>query len=444
MRRFTSAVVAVTALSACHGKAGRPSPGASAAPTQPSALAVSSGAAASSAPSASSAAIAPSAAASVVDGAAASAAPSVPDRSPAAGADACTLLRGPIQLSFTGAATLVAVPGAAPDQDPRIFFNHDGVAKAATLPRSPKPATKDAAKKPERLALGEPAERATAPGCVTASGYLFCMSAAGAIHRTTLAGEGDTLMATGRAGSSIAAAAIGPGHTVLAFLGDRRTSEGAVTLAFAALDEQPPLLLSEDGSGATFVALAPRADQVIAMYVDARRALTPLHARVLGAEAGKLKLGTDAVLFVGEGTDARTACTVAVGGSGACFGLLPISKDATTFGLAAVRIDETPRDDAPVTWSAYPGGIDRAPVAATSGVTPVRVLRVRPASADPKAKSVLELGEIDDKGAFKALCVTAESASFGDVSLLSDRFGTLWIAYTDADGTWIERRGKPL
>jgi hypothetical protein len=355
------------------------------------------------------------------------------------------LLRGPIQLGLTGAAILWMDDDAGPDMDPRIVFNREGIPRRVTLPRLPKAdAAKPAGTKPERLALGEPVERATAPGCASAGGFLYCMSTSGALHRTTLAGDGDTLIGAGRPGASISASPIGAGHTVVAFLGDRKTSEGLMTLAFAALDDSPPVQLSEDGSGATFVALAPRADHALAMYIDARRALTPLHARTLAVKVGKLDLGSDAVIFVGEGTEGRSAGAVVVGPSGAAYGLLPIFKDATTFGLAAIRIDERPRDDAAVTWSAYPGGLDNAPVATTIGVSPVRVLRVRPASSEPTAKKVLELGEIEDSGAWKPLCAVAERGSFNDVSLLADRFGTLWIVYTDGDGTWIERRGKPL
>ena len=334
---------------------------------------------------------------------------------------------------------------AGPDMDPRIVFNRAGIPRRVTLPVAPKAdAGKPAGKKAERLALGEPAERTTAPGCASAGGFLFCMSASGALHRTTLAGENEVLIGQGRSGASIAASTIGPGHTVVAFLGDRKTTEGVVTMAFAALDTSAPVQLSEEGSGATFVALAPRADQAVAMYIDARRALTPLHARVLTAKAGKLELDRDAVLFVGEGTEGRTTGAMVVGPSGAAYGLLPLFKDTTTFGLASIRIDERPRDDAEVTWSAYPGGLDNAPVAATSGVSPMRVLRVRPASGEVGAKKVLELGEITDNGAWSPLCSVAERAGFNDVSLLADRFGTLWIVYTDGDGTWIERRGKAL
>jgi hypothetical protein len=362
-----------------------------------------------------------------------------------------------VQLSFTGAVTVWPSDDGGPDQDPRIVFNRDGVPRAVTLPppapraagsarpAAGKPAGSAAAKgaeKLERLALAEPAERATSPGCALAGGYLFCMAASGDLHRSTRAGEGDVVLAKARPGTPIAASTLGVGHTAYAFIADRKTSEGVVSVAHVGLDEAPPQQLSEDGSGATFVALAPRGEQAVAMYIDARRAMTPLHARVLGADPGRLRLGGDAVLFVGEGSETRVAGALVLGESGPAFGLLPGFKDATTFGVAAIRIDEQPHDDAPVTWSTYPSGMDRAAIAATRGVSPRRVLLARPASSDAKGKQVLELGEIEDTGAFKGLCTVAEGASFGDLGLTADRFGTLWLSYTDAEGTWIERRGK--
>ncbi|MEO7330275.1 MAG: hypothetical protein ABI193_16990 [Minicystis sp.] len=377
-----------------------------------------------------------------------------PGRPPASRADACHPLKGPIQLSFTGAATVLPSDDGGPDQDPRIVFNRDGVPKAVTLPSmaapkiegsakvtAGKPAAKVAAKS-ERLALAEPAEAATAPGCALAGSSLFCMAANGDLHRTTRNGEGDVVLAKARPGTPIAASTLGVGRTAYAFLADRKTSEGVMSLAFAALDEGAPVQLSEDGSGATFVALAPRGEQAVAMYIDGRRAMTPLHARVLSAEPGRMRLGGDAVLFVGEGSETRVSGALVLGESGPAFGLLPGFKDATTFGMAAIRIDDQPHDDAPVTWSTYPSGMDRAAIAATHGVSPRRVLLARPATSDAKGKKVLELGEIEDTGAFKGLCAVAEGPSFGDLGLRADRFGTLWLTYTDAEGTWIERRGK--
>ena len=354
--------------------------------------------------------------------------------------DACRVTRGPIQLSFTGPVTLLQ--GEA-EGDPRILFNRDGVPRSVTLPapaKKPDPPAKTARPAPsERLSLGEPAERASSPGCAAAGSSLFCLDRSGALHRSGPDGEGAAVVAQARAGSPVAATSFAGGHLVYAFLADRKTTEGATTLAFAAVDDGPPLTLSEDGSGATFVTLASRGEDALAMYIDARRVLTPVHARVLRFD-GKLSLGPDAVLFVGRCTDGRTAGAIARGASGHELVLLPIDRDERSFGLAAIRVEEQPRDDAAATWSTYPATPDRPAIAATQGAWPIRVLRVRPVDAQPRAKVVLELGEVDAAGVFKALCPVAEGTAFSDLAMLVDRTGALWIAYTDGDGTWIERR----
>ena len=262
-------------------------------------------------------------------------------------------------------------------------------AKAAPPPgKAGKAAAKEA--KPERLALAGAAERAASPGCAAAGGALFCLDKGGGVHRWTLHGDGGDVIAQARSGSPLTAAALAGGHVAYAFLADRRTTEGATTLAFVALDDATPITLSEDGSGATHVVLASRGDDAVALYVDARRVLTPVHARVLSAPSGKLVLGTDAVVFVGGGTDGRTLGTIARE-DGHELALLPIDKDDKAFGMAAIRVEEQPRDDAAVTWSLYPATMERPAIAATQGVTPIRVLYARPASADPKGKKVLEL-----------------------------------------------------
>ncbi len=350
------------------------------------------------------------------------------------------MTRGPIQLSFTGPVTLVH---GDVDGEPRVLFNRDGVPRAVTLPapakRADPPAKNAKPAAPERLSLGEPAERASSPACAAAGGSLFCLDRAGAVHRSGPGGEGSTVVAQARAGSPVAAASFAGGHLVYAFLADRATTEGATTLAFAAVDDGPPTTLSEDGSGATFVSLATRGEEALAMYIDARRVLTPVHARVLRF-TGKLGLGPDAVLFVGSGTDGRTAGAIARGATGHELVLLPIDRDERTFGLAAIRVEDQPRDDAATTWSTYPAAPERGVVAATNGAWPIRVLRVRPVDAQPKAQGVLELGEVDAAGVWKELCPVAQSATFRDLAMHVDRTGALWIAYTDGEGTWIERR----
>ncbi|APR84684.1 Hypothetical protein A7982_10033 [Minicystis rosea] len=377
-------------------------------------------------------------------GSAASSAPAVPLEP----GDICRVTRGPMQVPFTGQA-LLWIDEASPEREVRVVFNHDGVPRAASLPAAAKPAPPakngkrgDTKRAPERLALSEPAERLVLPPCAFAGGSFFCVDKSGAIHRSRTLGEEGAVVAQARSGSPVAAASIGGSHVVYAFLADRKTTEGAVTLAFAGFDDQTPITLSEDGAGATFVTLAPRGEEVVAMYIDARRVLTPVHARVLTGGSGKLSRGPDAVLFVGSGTDARTAGVIAQGGPGSELVLLALEKDEKEFGMAAVQLDEQPRDDARVTWSIYPAGIDHGQIAATQGSTPMRVLRVRPASAEPKAKKVLELGELSGGGVYKPSCPVAEGSKFVDPAILVDRQGAVWLAYTDGDGTWIERRGR--
>jgi hypothetical protein len=352
----------------------------------------------------------------------------------------CRVTRGPIQLSLTGPVTLMHGAG---NGDPRIVFNRDGVARAVSLPA--KSAVKAADAGSERLALGEPAERASYPACAAAGGLIFCGDKSGGIHRSRVTADGiaaeGAVVAQARPGSPLAAATIAGDHVVYAFLADRKTAEGTTTLAFAGLDDATPILLSEDGSGATFVSLASRGEQVLAMYVDARRVLTPVHARVLTA-GGKLGLGTDAVVFVGSGTDGRSPAAIAQGANGNEYALLPMDKDDRTFGLAAMRIEEQPHDDATTVWSPYPSAMDRPAIAATQGAWPIHVLRSAPAAAQAPGKLVLELGQLDAAGVWKPLCSVAEGTAFADLSMLVDRTGALWIAYTDAEGTWIERRGR--
>src|SRR6185503_15929839 len=61
---------------------------------------------------------------------------------PVSASEPCTVQRGPIQLAFTGAATVWVSDDAGPDQAPHIVFNRDGLPRPVTLPPpSPRPDT---------------------------------------------------------------------------------------------------------------------------------------------------------------------------------------------------------------------------------------------------------------------------------------------------------------
>lgn len=432
-------VLAVLAIAGCRQRADPPDAGA-----PDAAGPVASGAPDASAPAPQQTSAAPSSSAS-----------SSPASSSSAGAavgEGCKLLRGPQRLSLRGPA-LLWTPDPAARGDFRIIFNRDGAAQQLTpafaglgiagVGRRPG----GRLTQPADVLLdagagdGEGPARAAWPACAVADRFVFCMDTSGAIRRTPLSGGPEVPVGFGRRGSGIAAVALPGGHTLLAFLADRKTSEGVVTQAFAVLDDKPAVPLSEEGSGATFVTLAPWKGRAMAMYIDARVALTPVHARPVGMTGeGKLEIGRDAVIFVGGAGESRTGGALAVGADGPLFALAPVASDASGFGMAAIRIDDAPWDDMPAVWSPYPNGLSPAPIAATQGTSPIHVARVRPKAREPSAPHVLEIGRLDGEGRFTARCQVAEGRSFKHVAIEADREGALWLAYTTGTATFVEQR----
>jgi hypothetical protein len=266
----------------------------------------------------------------------------------------------------------------------------------------------------------------------------------GAIRRTALSGSGGAkVVARAKPSTHYSAAALGGDHVVLAYLDERKSTEGIVWEAFATADDGDDVRrLSEDGNGATFVDLAPRGSEVVALLVDARAALTPVHARVLTWEADRVAVSPDVVVFVGGPPERRTAGALAVGANDPSFGLLPMPSD-DGFGLAVIRIDKKPVVDAPVVWSTYPNGLDPAAVAATRGGSPVRVARVRPAARAPDSLRVVELGKLEPDGTFVSHGVLARAKKILDLVVETDRFGALWVYYTADEKSFLERVSCP-
>ena len=275
-----------------------------------------------------------------------------PTAASVAAAAGCRVLRGPIELPLHAPAAL-ALRGDVLD----IVQNDDGKPHRVSLPVSPVPGDASA---PAR----EPAEGGVRSGygvaCALAGERVFCSDRTGAVRRSARDGSGDRIVASSRTGSRIGAAVLAGSHAALAYLASRQTSEGWVSESWLAVDDEPPVRLSEDGSGATFITLVARGASVQALSVDARAALSALHLRPITFE-GKAHLGEDVVLFVGGPGDRRMIATLAAPPAGPGWALLPIARDATTFGVAAVRVDDPPRVDEPVVWSLYLNGLDPAP-----------------------------------------------------------------------------------
>jgi hypothetical protein len=318
------------------------------------------------------------------------------------------------------------------------IFNQDGHPLTISFPAGPPPKIGSAR---ETIDAGAAvAAPVVDVPCAVADDVTFCPDRSGDVHRARRGSDGDRVVANGRPRSHVAAAVVGGIHAVLAYLASRQTSEGWVTEAWIESDDDPPVRLSEDGSGATSVALAPRGGSLLALSVDARAALTAMHARPIAYD-GRLHLGEDAVLFVGGPGDRRTAATLAVPPTGTVFGLLPIARGVSEFGMALVTIEDPPRVDEPVSWSLYDNGLDPAPVAAAVLGGRPWALRVRPQSPEPKAAQVLELGTLGDAGRppFTSRALVATAAAATHVDLAVDAFGAVWATWVDAAGSWLER-----
>ncbi len=348
-----------------------------------------------------------------------------------AGTNACRRTYGPLQQPFLGEVALVPA-----DDGVLLVTQEDGVPTVTRL----SPADADAPA-PSTVDAGLP--RVSSPPCAIAGSFSFCMDPGGSIHKRPLLTEGrDVVVARTRPGTSFAAEAFDGGHVVVAYLADRQTTEGSVSQAFAILDEGPPLRLSDEGSGTTSVSLARRGTTIVALLLDGRVAMTPVHARVLRAENGKLEASEDAVVFVGGGAEAYTRGTLGLARGGEAFALVPIAGE-TGFGLATVRIDDPPHTDEPTTWSLYLNGLDPAPVVATEGTSPIRVARVRPLEARPDAPRGLELGKLDEAGSFVSYGLVGSKGRVKSAAIAVDKAGMVWLAFTDGAGTWVERRACP-
>jgi hypothetical protein len=347
-----------------------------------------------------------------------------------AGVNACRTVYGPAQQPFVGELALVPT-----DTGVLLVTHHDGVPTVTRVV-----ASVDAAP-PSVVDAGLRA--VTSPPCAVAGAFSFCMDPGGAIHKRPLESEGrDVVVARGRPGTVFAAELIDSIHIVVAYLADRNTTEGVVSAAFASLDDGPPIRLSDEGTGTTYLALAPRGTGLLVFLVDGRVAMTPAHARALTVAQGKLAVGEDAVLFVGGGAEANTRGALGTSANGAAFALLPVGGE-TGFGMASIRIDDPPHIDEPTTWSLYLNGLDPAPIAATRGTSPIRVARVRPLEKAADGPRGLELGRLDDAGAFISYGLVGSKGRVRSAALTVDKAGMLWLAFTDGAGTWLERRTCP-
>jgi hypothetical protein len=193
--------------------------------------------------------------------------------------------------------------------------------------------------------------------------------------------------------------------------------------------------LTPDGAGASSVALTPQGDSAIALGLDGRSGMTPLHARRLRLLPNRkdVWLGPDQVAWVGGGAQSTTEIAAATRGD-EVWAFLAIEQDATHFGLAQIRIGKEPRVDVPASFVPFANGINTSPVAGARICGRQAVVYARPSTAAPFAPQELILAELGPDG-LSGGDVVVRAKAFADASLASVEGGGL-LAYTADRRTW--------
>jgi hypothetical protein len=266
-----------------------------------------------------------------------------------------------------------------------------------------------------------------APG--VAAGFAHWVSGGRLVRRRADgSGELETLADDARDGTRVAAATLTSGAAI-AYLG--RPDREGTSRAKLWLAPGRTLDLTPEGAGASSVALALLDSRLIAVSIDGRSAMTPVHARSVSVVGpGAPKLGPDVVAWVAGPAHSFTEVTAGTDGTSA-WALLPIERDATHFGLATVPLGNEPEMDANVAFLDYANGIDLAPVSAARLCGKPYVALARPEAAAPRSPQELVIAPI----AGGETAVLANAAGFVAVSLAAAPGGGL-VVYVADGRTW--------
>jgi hypothetical protein len=270
-------------------------------------------------------------------------------------------------------------------------------------------------------------------GPAVASDWAFFIRK-GKLRRRPIDGSGpEQVLATdARNGSRVAAVSVeraGKSVPVVAYV----AQIGEHPVARLWIEGSELQTLSPDGSAASSVDLVTRGDELIAVAIEGRSGMSPVHARRIQFDAKAPHLDEDKVVWVGGSAQSLTEVTAAASSSDA-WALVPIEKDTTHFGLARIHIGARPKTESPVSWREYPNGLDPAPTATTTLCDEPVVLYARPAEAVPRAPQELHLAAIERAG-LSASQKVGFAGAFTNVSVAPIHGGAL-VTYVGDGRTW--------
>ena len=317
-----------------------------------------------------------------------------------------------------------AAPAAAATAGVVMLTRSDELLVAKLLPRLPN------VDKPAKSALGTVTRDAAefspyARGPAVLDGHAYWVSKARLLRRRIEGGALEVLSPGARDGTRVSAARAS-GRAVAAFL-----AQGAAALVAKLWVEGHGLDdLTPEGAAANSVALVPSGADLLALSLEARTGMAPVHARRVrfGAD-GSPKLDPDVVVWVGSSAGSMTELVGLLSSSGEVAAFVPMPRDITHFGLARIDVGSTPELESDVAWRTYPNGLDPAPLAAASICGEPVVIYARPSEARPHAPQELHLAVLEAAGLGPSE-VIARARAFADVSLAAIDRGALvaWVA----------------
>ena len=205
--------------------------------------------------------------------------------------------------------------------------------------------------------------------------------------------------------------------------------EGDPLSAFLWVEGATPESLTAEGNSTHSVSLVHTDDGVMALSVQARMAMTPVHARHVRFASGRPLLGSDLVVWVGGGITPLTEMTALPGLGKELWGFIPHERNMREYGLARLDITASPTMDTKTTWILYPNGIDPAPVAAAHFCGQPVVVHAAPVTNQPDSPQELLLRSA--AGDDPPLSV-AEARVFYFTSVTAVPGGALLVWVTDA------------
>jgi hypothetical protein len=201
--------------------------------------------------------------------------------------------------------------------------------------------------------------------------------------------------------------------------------------------------LTPEGSAASSVALIEDRGALLAVSLEGRTSMSPVHVRRVELKGEERVIGPDVVAWVGPPSQPLTEVMTLPAAGGGALAFLTLERDVTHFGLALVHLEERAATVPEALWRAYPNGIDPAPVATSNVCSRPAVLFAVPSTARPRAPQELHLAYLAGR-TLGSSQVIARSRAFSDVSIAAGSGRTAVVAWVADHRTWalyLECRG---